>query len=146
MVQRLHAARDGQRRGIGAAGDRRIGNGRFTYTMDNGKPLRVAISVDRASRSAVVDFTGTGPQHEGNFNSPPAVTRAAVLYVFRCLVGDDIPLNDGCLKPMQAGHSARHVPVAAAGRGGGGGQHRGVAGHLQRAVRRAGGIACSRRR
>ena len=79
----------------------RIGNGSFNYTMDNGKPLQVAISVDRASRSAVVDFTGTGKQDEANFNSPPAVTRAAVLYVFRCLVGDDIPLNDGCLKPIK---------------------------------------------
>jgi 5-oxoprolinase (ATP-hydrolysing) len=79
----------------------RIGNGSFLYTMDNGKKLQVAISVDRASRSAVVDFTGTGKQDEANFNSPPAVTRAAVLYVFRCLVGDDIPLNDGCLKPIK---------------------------------------------
>lgn len=79
----------------------RIGNGSFNYTMDNGKPLQVKISVDRASRSAVVDFTGTGKQDDSNFNSPPAVTRAAVLYVFRCLVGDDIPLNDGCLKPIK---------------------------------------------
>ncbi len=79
----------------------RIGNGRFTYRMDNGLPLCVAVSVDRATRSAVVDFTGTGAQHAGNFNSPPAVTRAAVLYVFRTLVGDDIPLNDGCLKPLR---------------------------------------------
>ena len=78
----------------------RIGSGRFDYRMDNGRALCVAISVDKESRSATVDFTGTGPQHEGNFNSPPAVTRAAVLYVFRCLVGDDIPLNDGCLKPL----------------------------------------------
>jgi 5-oxoprolinase (ATP-hydrolysing) len=79
----------------------RIGSGSFDYTMDNGRRLHVAVSVDRASRSAVVDFTGTGPQDEANFNSPPAVTRAAVLYVFRCLVGDDIPLNDGCLKPIR---------------------------------------------
>jgi 5-oxoprolinase (ATP-hydrolysing) len=79
----------------------RLGNGRFTYMMDNGLPLCVAVSVDRESRSAVVDFTGTGAQHDGNFNSPPAVTRAAVLYVFRCLVGDDIPLNDGCLVPLR---------------------------------------------
>jgi 5-oxoprolinase (ATP-hydrolysing) len=78
----------------------RIGSGRFVYKMDNGRDLCVSISVDKKSRSATVDFTGTGPQHEGNFNSPPAVTRAAVLYVFRCLVGDDIPLNDGCLKPL----------------------------------------------
>ncbi len=78
----------------------RLGSGRFDYQMDNGRRLVVSVSVDKASRSAVVDFTGTGPQNEGNFNSPPAVTRAAVLYVFRCLVGDDIPLNDGCLKPL----------------------------------------------
>jgi 5-oxoprolinase (ATP-hydrolysing) len=79
----------------------RLGNGRFTYMMDNGLPLCVSVSVDHEGRSAVVDFTGTGRQHEGNFNSPPAVTRAAVLYVFRCLVGDDIPLNDGCLVPLR---------------------------------------------
>jgi len=79
----------------------RLGSGQFDYTMDNGKPLQVSVSVDRAARSATIDFTGTGPQDEGNFNSPPAVTRAAVLYVFRCLVGDDIPLNDGCLKPLK---------------------------------------------
>ena len=79
----------------------RIGNGSFQYIMDSGLPLHVAVSVDRAARSAVVDFTGTGQQSKGNFNSPPAVTRAAVLYVFRTLVADDIPLNDGCLKPLQ---------------------------------------------
>jgi 5-oxoprolinase (ATP-hydrolysing) len=79
----------------------RIGSGSFEYTMDSGLPLRVAVNVDHAGRSAVVDFTGTGKQSEGNFNSPPAVTRAAVLYVFRTLVADDIPLNDGCLKPLR---------------------------------------------
>ena len=79
----------------------RLGAGSFDYTMDNGRPLRVAVSVDRASRTATIDFTGTGSQDSGNFNSPPAVTRAVVLYVFRCLVGDDIPLNDGCLKPLK---------------------------------------------
>src|SRR5690242_16977692 len=79
----------------------RIGSGSFEYIMDSGLPLHVAVSVDRAARSAVVDFTGTGKQSEGNFNSPPAVTRAAVLYVFRTLVADDIPLNDGCLKPLR---------------------------------------------
>jgi len=63
--------------------------------------LKVSVSVDQASRTAIVDFTGTGAQRGENFNSPPAVTRAAVLYVFRCLVGDDIPLNDGCLKPLR---------------------------------------------
>jgi 5-oxoprolinase (ATP-hydrolysing) len=78
----------------------RLGDGSFDYTMDNGKPLRVRVAVDRRTRTAAIDFTGTGPQDGGNFNSPPAVTRAAVLYVFRCLVGTDIPLNDGCLKPL----------------------------------------------
>jgi 5-oxoprolinase (ATP-hydrolysing) len=79
----------------------RIGDGRFEYTMDDGAPLKVAITVDRARRTAKVDFTGTAPQSAGNFNAPPAVTRAAVLYAFRCLVGADIPLNDGCLKPIE---------------------------------------------
>ena len=75
-------------------------SGSFAYTMDDGSPLRVAVTVDAASRSATVDFTGTGPQRGDNFNAPPAVTRAAVLYAFRCLVGTDIPLNDGCLVPL----------------------------------------------
>jgi 5-oxoprolinase (ATP-hydrolysing) len=79
----------------------RIPGGSFDYTMDDGSPLRVRVTVDHARRSAVVDFTGTGAQRGDNFNAPPAVTRAAVLYVFRCLVGDDIPLNDGCLKPIE---------------------------------------------
>jgi 5-oxoprolinase (ATP-hydrolysing) len=78
----------------------RLRDGSFAYEMDDGTPLCVAVRVDRAARSVTVDFTGTGPQHAGNFNAPPAVTRAAVLYVFRCLVGADIPLNDGCLKPV----------------------------------------------
>jgi 5-oxoprolinase (ATP-hydrolysing) len=78
----------------------RIGDGSFTYVMDNGSPLKVTVSVDHAARTATVDFTGTGAQREDNFNAPPAVTRAVVLYVFRCLVGDDIPLNDGCLAPI----------------------------------------------
>jgi 5-oxoprolinase (ATP-hydrolysing) len=79
----------------------RIGDGAFSYTMDDGSPLRVRVAIDRRARSAVVDFTGTGPQRPNNFNAPAAVTRAVVLYVFRCLVDDDIPLNDGCLKPIR---------------------------------------------
>jgi 5-oxoprolinase (ATP-hydrolysing) len=79
----------------------RIGDGSFRYTMDDGSPLCVRVAVDRTGRSAVVDFSGTGAQRADNFNAPPAVTRAAVLYVFRCLVGTDIPLNDGCLKPIE---------------------------------------------
>ena len=78
----------------------RLPDGAFAYTMDDGSPLRVAVRVDAASRSATVDFTGTGPQRADNFNAPQAVTRAAVLYCFRCLVGSDIPLNDGCLAPL----------------------------------------------
>ncbi|MEJ0095675.1 MAG: hydantoinase B/oxoprolinase family protein [Methylocella sp.] len=72
----------------------------FSDTLDNGSALRVRISVDRKARAAVVDFTGTGLQRTDNFNAPQAVTRAVVLYVFRCLIGDDVPLNDGCLKPI----------------------------------------------
>ena len=79
----------------------RISEGAFDYTMDDGSPLQVRVSIDRAARTARVDFTGTGQQRADNFNAPPAVTRAVVLYVFRCLVGTDIPLNDGCLKPIE---------------------------------------------
>ena len=76
-------------------------DGSFTYPMDNGQQVSVAISIDRKSRSAVVDFTGTSPQGANNFNAPAAVCRAAVLYVFRTLVNDDIPMNEGCLKPVE---------------------------------------------
>lgn len=79
----------------------RLGNGRFRYTMDSLAPLEVSVTVDAARRAAVINFAGTGVQDRGNFNAPPAVTRAAVLYVFRCLVGEDIPLNDGCLVPLE---------------------------------------------
>ena len=72
----------------------------FDYLMDDGSPLRVAVRIDREMRAATIDFTGTGPQHAGNFNAPPAVVRAVVLYALRCLVGKDIPLNDGCLRPI----------------------------------------------
>jgi 5-oxoprolinase (ATP-hydrolysing) len=78
----------------------KLANGSFAYTMDDGAPLRVAVRVDRAARAATIDFTGTGPQSPGNFNAPPAVLHAVVLYCFRCLAGGDIPLNDGCLVPL----------------------------------------------
>jgi 5-oxoprolinase (ATP-hydrolysing) len=78
----------------------RLHDGAFAYRMDDGTPLTVRITIDHAHRAATIDFTGTGTQHAGNFNAPPAVTRAAVLYVFRCLVDDDIPLNEGCLRPL----------------------------------------------
>ena len=76
-------------------------DGEFAYAMDDGSRIQVAIRVDRKKRRAVIDFTGTSAQHPGNFNAPTAVTRAAVLYVLRCLVRDQIPLNDGCLKPVE---------------------------------------------
>ncbi|HEY4250167.1 MAG TPA: hydantoinase B/oxoprolinase family protein [Roseomonas sp.] len=79
----------------------RLPDGRFATTIDDGTPLVVAVRVDRAARRAVIDFTGTGPQRPNNFNAPAAVCRAVVLYCFRCLVGEDIPLNDGCLKPLE---------------------------------------------
>jgi len=79
----------------------RLPDGEFATTLDDGTPLRVAVRVDRAARRAVIDFTGTGPQRPDNFNAPAAVCRAVVLYCFRCLVGEDIPLNDGCLAPLE---------------------------------------------
>lgn len=79
----------------------RLQDGSFAYRMDNGDPLHVAVRIDRDRARAVVDFTGTGAQRADNFNAPPAVTRAAVLYVLRCLVGEDIPLNDGCLEGIE---------------------------------------------
>ena len=78
----------------------RLDSGSFTYPMDNGQQVQVAISIDRSDRSAVVDFSGTSPQSANNFNAPAAVCRAAVLYVFRTLVAEDIPMNEGCLKPV----------------------------------------------
>jgi 5-oxoprolinase (ATP-hydrolysing) len=75
-------------------------DGSFAYEMDDGSVIKVAISIDREKRGARVDFTGTSPQRPTNFNAPSAVCRAAVLYVFRTLVDDDIPMNEGCLKPI----------------------------------------------
>ncbi|MDE1173430.1 MAG: hydantoinase B/oxoprolinase family protein [Parvibaculaceae bacterium] len=73
---------------------------RFESVMDDGARICVEVRVDREARSAVIDFTGTSPTLATNLNAPSAVCRAAVLYVFRCLVGDEIPLNEGCLKPI----------------------------------------------
>ena len=72
----------------------------FTYPLDSGDQIRVAISVHKAQRTATIDFTGTSPQNEWNYNAPLAICRAVVLYVFRTLVGTDIPMNEGCLKPL----------------------------------------------
>lgn len=75
-------------------------DGQCTAYTDDGAPISVQVSVDQRARRVVVDFAGTGPQRADNFNAPRAVTRAAVLYVFRCLVDEEIPLNDGCLDPV----------------------------------------------
>jgi 5-oxoprolinase (ATP-hydrolysing) len=76
-------------------------DGEFTLPLDNGAQIRVAVRVDAATRSATVDFSGTSAQLPNNFNAPKAITMAAVLYVFRTLVDDAIPLNAGCLKPIE---------------------------------------------
>jgi 5-oxoprolinase (ATP-hydrolysing) len=79
----------------------RLKDGAFTLPLDNGAQIQVAIRVNTAERSAVIDFSGTSAQQTNNFNAPTAVCMAAVLYVFRTLVDDDIPLNAGCLKPLK---------------------------------------------
>jgi 5-oxoprolinase (ATP-hydrolysing) len=76
-------------------------DGAFSLELDNGAVIRVAIRVDRAARCAEIDFSGTSMQLPNNFNAPSAICTAAVLYVFRTLVDDDIPLNAGCLKPLK---------------------------------------------
>jgi 5-oxoprolinase (ATP-hydrolysing) len=76
-------------------------DGEYAYELDNGALIKAAVRVDRAARTAEIDFTGTSPQVSGNFNAPSSVAMAAVLYVLRTLVADDIPLNSGCLKPVR---------------------------------------------
>ncbi|MFH8619694.1 hydantoinase B/oxoprolinase family protein [Streptomyces sp. NPDC017979] len=78
-----------------------LADGAYRYETDGGAVIRVALRVDRAARSAVLDFAGTSPQLPGNANAPTSVVTAAVLYVFRTLVGEDIPLNSGCLEPLE---------------------------------------------
>ncbi|MEL6334908.1 MAG: hydantoinase B/oxoprolinase family protein, partial [Cyanobacteria bacterium J06626_26] len=78
-----------------------LSDGEFTYTTDSGTHIHLAISINPIERSARIDFTGTSPQQNNNYNAPLAVCKAAVLYVFRTLVDDDIPLNAGCLKPLE---------------------------------------------
>jgi 5-oxoprolinase (ATP-hydrolysing) len=89
-------AEESVRQVIGALKD-----GAFEMPMDGGMTIKVKITVDRAARSATIDFTGTSAQADNNFNAPGSVTKAAVLYVFRCLVDGDIPMNAGCLKPLE---------------------------------------------
>ncbi|MEH2440769.1 hydantoinase B/oxoprolinase family protein [Nostoc sp.] len=76
-------------------------DGSFIYEMDNGAIIKVKVTIHQESRSATIDFTGTSQQLNSNFNAPKAVTQAAVLYVFRTLVDDNIPLNAGCLNPLE---------------------------------------------
>ncbi len=93
-------AEESVRRVIGALSD-----GEFVMPMDDGLQIKVQIRVDRGRRTARIDFTGTSAQAKNNLNAPRSVTKAAVLYVFRCLVEDDIPMNAGCLKPLEI-----HIP------------------------------------
>jgi len=79
----------------------RLTDGDFACETDGGATVKVGIRVDRAARAAVIDFAGTSPQLDSNFNAPLSITRAATLYVFRTLVDDEIPLNEGCLKPLE---------------------------------------------
>jgi 5-oxoprolinase (ATP-hydrolysing) len=88
-------AAESVRRVIGSLRD-----GAYALPLDNGSTIRVAVTVDQAARRLKVDFTGTSPQGEDNFNAPSAVTTAAVLYVIRTLVDDEIPMNAGCLEPI----------------------------------------------
>jgi len=78
----------------------RLHDSEFSYEMDQGTVIKVKITVDKHKREATVDFAGTSPQQPTNFNAPEPVTRAAVLYVFRMMVADDIPMNAGCLRPI----------------------------------------------
>jgi 5-oxoprolinase (ATP-hydrolysing) len=93
-------AEESVRRAIARLG-KRLKDGRFTLALDNGAQIQVAVQINATERSARIDFSGTSAQLVNNFNAPTAVCMAAVLYVFRSLVDDDIPLNAGCLKPIE---------------------------------------------
>jgi len=79
----------------------RLANGEFTYSLDDGNAIKLKVTIDRKNRCAIIDFTGTSPQLSTNFNAPASVCIAAVLYAFRTLVKSDIPLNAGCLRPLE---------------------------------------------
>jgi N-methylhydantoinase B len=79
---------------------RELRDGEFRYQLDNGQVIAVRISVDASAGHATVDFTGTSPQLDNNLNAPLAVTTAAVLYAFRTLIDEPIPINAGCLRPL----------------------------------------------
>jgi 5-oxoprolinase (ATP-hydrolysing) len=95
MAHVMAYAEEAVRRLIGSLSD-----GAFSYEMDNGAIVSVSITVDREARSAVVDFAGTSAQLPDNFNAPYSICRAATLYVFRTMVDEAIPLNDGCMRPI----------------------------------------------
>ena len=78
----------------------RLSDGSFVYEMDDGAKIAATVTVDRKARRARIDFTGTSPQRPNNFNAPSAVAKAAVLYVFRSMIDDEIPMNAGCLEPL----------------------------------------------
>ena len=78
----------------------RLKDGSFVYEMDDGARIAVTVTVDHRARRAKIDFTGTSPQQPSNFNAPSAVAKAAVLYVFRTMIDDEIPMNAGCLEPL----------------------------------------------
>ncbi|MBX2839089.1 MAG: hydantoinase B/oxoprolinase family protein [Gammaproteobacteria bacterium] len=96
MVHVQDNAEASVRRAIG-----KLSNGSNTYPLDSGAEIKVKIDVDQQRGEATIDFTGTSPQDTGNYNAPLAVCHAVVLYVFRTLVGSNIPLNEGCLKPLK---------------------------------------------
>ena len=89
----------------------RLEDGGFETRLDNGLRLKLAVKVDRARREAVIDFTGTDRQHDGNFNAPPAVTRAVVLFVFRCLVGSRTAAQRRLSQAAEAGNPRRQLPA-----------------------------------
>ncbi|MBS0504336.1 MAG: hydantoinase B/oxoprolinase family protein [Proteobacteria bacterium] len=95
----------------------RLSDGEFAYEMDNGAVVKATVTVDRAARGATIDFTGTSAHLPDNFNAPSAIVRAAVLYAFRTMVDDAIPMNDGCLRPIRlvvpdGSMLAPHYPAA----------------------------------
>ncbi len=99
VVAYMHHVQDNAAEQVRRAIDK-LSDGSFAYEMDDGGVIRVRVAIDRAARRATIDFTGTSAQRPTNFNAPAAVCMAAVLYVFRTLVEDDIPLNGGCLEPL----------------------------------------------
>jgi 5-oxoprolinase (ATP-hydrolysing) len=96
MAHVMDYAEEAVRRLIG-----KLSDGCFKYEMDGGATVSVAVTVDRAARTAVIDFAGTSGQLPGNFNAPYSICRAATLYAFRAMVDDSIPLNDGCMRPIE---------------------------------------------